>query len=347
MKQLFVLLLTFMCIGTVASARKKNKSKYSEMDQKFLETQADGLYAKFETSKGIIYTNLEFEKTPMTVGNFVALAEGSMPNQRKAAGAPYYNGLVWHRVIPNFMIQGGCPLGNGQGDPGYKFADEFDASLKHTGPGILSMANAGPGTNGSQFFITHVATPWLDGKHSVFGHVIEGQKVVDAIAQNDSLISLTILRKGAAAEAFDAVGAFNKAKEGAVAKQAAAEAAGKKAAEGAIKECDQSTPSGLRYKVIKEGSGAKPTATSNVTVHYTGMFLDGKVFDSSVQRGEPASFGLNQVIKGWTEGVQLMTPGSKYKFFIPYALAYGEQGYPGAIPPKSDLIFEVELIKIN
>ncbi len=290
---------------------------------------------------------MEFEKTPLTVANFVGLAEGNIPNKVKAAGTPYYDGLKFHRVIPNFMIQGGCPLGTGTGDPGYKFADEFDPTLKHSGPGILSMANAGPTTNGSQFFITHVATPWLDGKHSVFGHVIDGQAVVDKIAGNDTLKTLTILRKGAAAEAFNGAKVFVDEQANAAKKQAEKEAAAKLEAEKMMKDFTNVTASGLRYIVQKEGTGISPTATSKVKVHYTGSFLDGKVFDSSVQRGEPIEFGLNQVIKGWTEGVQLMKEGAKYKFYIPYNLAYGEQGYPGAIPPKSDLIFEVELLKVN
>lgn len=313
----------------------------------FLKTQPDGLYARFETNKGDIYTVLEHVKTPMTVANFVGLAEGNISNKAKAAGVPYYDGLKFHRVIENFMIQGGCPLGTGTGDPGYKFDDEIDPSLKHTGPGILSMANAGPGTNGSQFFITHVATPWLDGKHTVFGHVVQGQDIVNAIAQNDTIRKVTILRKGKEAEAFDAVKAFEEGKAMVAKKKIEKEAAMAAAAESVKKEFTNETASGLRYMVIKEGTGNKPTATSNVKVHYTGSFLDGNVFDSSVQRGEPIDFGLNQVIPGWTEGVQLMKEGGKYKFYIPYQLAYGERGYPGAIPPKSDLIFEVELIKIN
>src|SRR5690606_29743207 len=164
----------------------------------------EGLFAEFTTTKGTIICQLEYAKTPITVANFVALATGSQPNSAKGAGEPYFDGIVFHRVIPNFMVQGGDPTGTGRGGPGYVFPDEIDPSLKHDRPGILSMANAGPGTNGSQFFITHVPTPWLDGKHTVFGHVITGQDVVDAIQQGDSIKSLKITAKGDAAKAFDA-----------------------------------------------------------------------------------------------------------------------------------------------
>ncbi len=353
MKKLLLIITAITSLSFGAVAQKKEKQKLSKMDKEFLSKQPDGMYAKFETNKGDIYTMLEFQKTPMTVGNFVGLAEGKIKNTAKAEGVHYYDGLKFHRVIPNFMIQGGCPQGTGMGDPGYKFADEFDPTLKHTGPGILSMANAGPGTNGSQFFITHVETPWLDGKHTVFGHVVQGQDVVNKIAGEDTLKKLVILRKGKDAEAFDGAAVFTKEQVGMAAKIAAREKAeeeARKVANAAVLkefESGKTTASGLRYIVLKEGTGAMPVATSNVKVHYTGTFTDGKVFDSSVQRGQPIDFGLNQVIKGWTEGVQLMKEGAKYKFFIPYTLAYGEQGYPGAIPPKSDLIFEVELIKVN
>lgn len=353
MKKLLLIITAISALNFGAIAQKKEKQKLSKMDKEFLGKQPDGLYAKFETNKGDIYTVLEYKKTPMTVANLVGLAEGKIKNTAKAEGVPYYDGLKFHRVIPNFMIQGGCPLGTGTGDPGYKFADEFDETLKHTGPGILSMANAGPGTNGSQFFITHVETPWLDGKHTVFGHVVQGQDVVNKIAGDDTLKKLVILRKGKEAEAFDGAGTFTKEQAGMAAKIAAkekaAEEARAKANEAVLKEfaAGKTTASGLKYIVLKEGTGATPVATSNVKVHYTGTFTDGKVFDSSVQRGQPIDFGLNQVIPGWTEGVQLMKEGAKYKFFIPYKLGYGEQGYPGAIPPKSDLLFEVELIKIN
>ena len=169
----------------------------------------NGLYAKFLTSKGDILIKLEYNKTPGTVGNFVALAKGDLENSIKKQGDPYYDGLKFHRVIPDFMIQGGCPLGNGTGNPGYKFDDEIHEDLKHDSPGVLSMANAGPGTNGSQFFITHKETPWLDGKHTVFGKVIQGQAVVDSIVQKDTIINVSILRKGVNAEKFDAPNVFS------------------------------------------------------------------------------------------------------------------------------------------
>lgn len=164
----------------------------------------DGLYARIQTAKGEILVKLEFEKVPLTVGNFVALAEGVAPNTFRDPGTPFYDGLTFHRVIPNFMIQGGDPLANGMGGPGYQFEDEIDPSLRHDRPGVLSMANAGPGTNGSQFFITHVPTPWLDGKHSVFGKVVRGQTVVNKILQGDTIESISILRKGSKAKAFNA-----------------------------------------------------------------------------------------------------------------------------------------------
>ena len=347
MKIKHLILITCLALFTgVADAQTNNKNK-AKMEKDFLEKQADGMYAHINTNRGDIFLMLEMKKTPMTVANFVGLAEGKIANDKKAAGVPFYDGLKFHRVIPNFMIQGGCPLGNGQGGPGYKFEDEIDSTLKHVGPGILSMANSGPATNGSQFFITHVKTDWLDGKHTVFGHVVDGQDVVNKIQGNDTLVSLTILRKGDEAKAFDAAAVFTKtqavAKEKALEKQKAELAAVEKSLNENYKDA-KVTASGLRYIMQTEGTGASPIATSKVTVHYTGTLLaNGKKFDSSVDRGQPAVFGLNQVIKGWTEGIQLMKVGGKCKFIIPSDLAYGDQGYPGVIPPKSWLVFDVEL----
>ena len=314
------------------------------------EKKVEGIFAEFNTSKGKITVQLEYQKTPITVANFMTLAEGKNSQITGALkGKPFYDGLKFHRVISDFMIQGGCPKGDGSGDPGYKFDDEFVADLKHSGKGILSMANAGPKTNGSQFFITHKATPHLDGRHTVFGHVTSGLDVVDKIVKDDVINTVKIIRIGKDAKKFNAEKVFTDY----FAKKAEAdkiEAEKQKAAkEIALKEFEnaQTTVSGLKYIVLQQGTGNKPVATSNVKVHYTGMFLDGKVFDSSVQRGETIDFGLNQVIQGWTEGVQLMAEGSKYKFYIPSKLAYGERGAGGVIPPNTDLIFEVELIKIN
>lgn len=358
------LCVLFAAISVAANPdkpKKPKKVKLSKMDKEFLSKQPDGMYAKFETNKGTIYAVLEYVKTPMTVANFVGLAEGTIKNTAKAEGVPYYDGLKFHRVIPNFMIQGGCPLGTGTGDPGYKFPDETDASLKHSGPGILSMANSDPqgsklpfsnkgNTNGSQFFITHVKTDWLDGLHTVFGHVIEGQDVVNKIAGNDSISHLVILRKGKEAEAFDAAKTFEFEKGNVSAKAEAKAKAEKEAMEKTLNDSygsAQKTASGLRYIVEKEGTGKSPLATDQVTVHYSGYLLNGTKFDSSVDRGQPATFPLNQVITGWTEGLQLMKEGGKTKFIIPAELGYGAAGAGGVIPPNAWLVFDVELIKVN
>lgn len=351
MKKLFLLITALSVVSFGAMAQKKAaKPKLSKADKEFLSKQTDGMYAKFETNKGDIYALLEFKKTPMTVANFVGLAEGTIKNKSKADGVPYYDGLKFHRVIPNFMIQGGCPLGTGGGDPGYKFPDEIDTTLKHKGPGILSMANAGPGTNGSQFFITHNATAWLDGKHTVFGNVVKGIEVVNAIAQNDTIKKLVILRKGKEAEAFVAATTFETAKTDLTKK---AEEKRKADAEAMSKVLNEkygdakATESGLKYIMVTEGTGAQPTAANTVVVHYTGTLLNGTKFDSSVDRGQPASFGLGQVIKGWTEGLQLMKVGGKAKLIVPPHLGYGEQGYPGVIPPSSWLVFDIELLEVK
>ena len=308
----------------------------------------EGMYAKIKTNKGDIMLELEFEKTPLTVANFVGLAEGKIKNNKKEVGEPYYNGLKFHRVIADFMIQGGCPDGNGMGGPGYQFPDEIHPDLKHSGPGILSMANAGPGTNGSQFFITHKETPWLDGKHTVFGKVTEGQDVVDAIAQDDKIIEIDIIRKGEKAKKFDSKAIFDKELEK-LEKQAAEKAKKAKEAIDELKKGAKVTSSGLAYKIIKKGTGAKAEAGKTVSVHYTGKLSNGTKFDSSYDRNQPIEFelGRGRVIKGWDEGISLLNVGSKATFIIPPDLAYGARGAGGVIPPNATLIFDVELVEIK
>ena len=308
----------------------------------------DGLYAKFNTSKGEILVNLEFQKTPGTVGNFVALAQGNLENSVKKQGDPYYNGLKFHRVIPDFMIQGGCPLGTGTGNPGYQFDDEFHSDLKHDTPGVLSMANAGPGTNGSQFFITHIPTPWLDGKHTVFGNVTEGQSIVDAIAQGDALDAVDIIAVGAEAEAFQAVEAF-RSFEGSREANLAEEKAAIEAELDKLATGFEKTESGLRYQILQNGTGTQATKGATVSVHYKGQLTDGTVFDSSYKRKEPIEFalGMGHVIAGWDEGVSLLKVGDKARFVIPSNLGYGSRGAGGAIPPNANLIFDVELVSVK
>jgi len=182
---------------------------FAQLTKKQMKKLPDGLYANITTGKGDILVFLEFQKTPLTVASFIGLAEGEIENTAKEAGVRYYDEILFHRVINDFMIQGGDPTGTGRGGPGYRFKDEFHSDLRHTGPGILSMANAGPFTNGSQFFITHKETPWLDGKHSVFGNVVSGQEVVDAIEQGDQIVSIQIIRNGKQAKQFNAVEVFN------------------------------------------------------------------------------------------------------------------------------------------
>jgi len=313
---------------------------------------ADGLYAKMSTSKGDIVLKLHYQECPMTVCNFVGLAEGNITNNAKPLGTPFYDSLTFHRVIADFMIQGGDPAGNGSGGPGYQFDDECTPSLKHEGPGVLSMANAGPGTNGSQFFITHVATPWLDGKHTVFGRVLTGQEVVNAIQQGDVITHVEIMRIGKDAKNFKA---DDKAMKG---YKEAAEAKAKEALAAAAAEFQnwvvskypnaKQTESGLWYVVNNPGTGKVAEKGHKVAVHYSGMLDNGSVFDNSYQRGEPIEFmlGVGQVIPGWDEGIALMKEGAKYTLIIPSNLGYGARGAGGVIPPNATLIFETELMKV-
>jgi peptidylprolyl isomerase len=308
---------------------------------------ADGLYAEMETSGGNIVLQLEYQKVPMTVANFVGLAEGSIVFENRSSKR-FYDGLTFHRVIKDFMIQGGDPFGNGQGGPGYSFPDEFHISLRHSGPGILSMANSGPDTNGSQFFITHKATPWLDGKHTVFGHVVSGQEVVNSIKQGDVIKKVRIKRVGAEAKAFkvnqvvfdgmvaDATRLMEEQKL--LKRESDMESIVEKWPEA------QTTESGLMYVVLNEGEGQSPKMGQPVTVHYTGMLLDETVFDSSRERGKAAVFPVGKLIPGWNEALLVMKKGERRILIIPPELGYGEQGYPGVIPPNSFLVFDMELL---
>ncbi|WP_202704331.1 peptidylprolyl isomerase [Flavobacterium sp. UGB4466] len=308
----------------------------------------NGIYAKFNTSKGSILVKLAHDLTPGTVGNFVALAEGNMENKVKPQGQKFYDGLTFHRVIPDFMIQGGCPKGTGTGDPGYKFDDEFHPSLKHDRPGVLAMANSGPASNGSQFYITHVPTSWLDGKHTVFGHVIEGQDVVDAVAQGDNLDAVEIIRVGEEAQKWNAIEAFIALKGARLKRDAALKAESEAKMEQLAAGFDK-TDSGLRYKMIQKGEGKKAEAGKTVAVHYEGSLENGKVFDSSYPRKKPIEFrlGQGQVIEGWDEGIALLQVGDKARFVIPSDLAYGASGAGGVIPPHATLIFDVELMDVK
>ena len=276
----------------------------------------DGLYALFETSKGDILIQLEMEKAPITVANFVALAEGNHPKVTVKKGEPFFDGLIFHRVIPQFMIQGGDPDGRGTGGPGYQFPDEFHPSLRHNGPGILSMANSGPGTNGSQFFITEVATNWLDDRHSIFGKVIAGLEKVTEIANAERdprdvpktpiTMNVKIIRQGKAAKEFDAPKVFTEGLAGAEAKAAkeAAEAEAKGAARaaeftwftnGTVNSAvfekkyaewvakAENRAEGLKVLVVTEGEGEPMADGDQALVHYAGYLNSGKPFDTSVK----------------------------------------------------------------
>jgi peptidyl-prolyl cis-trans isomerase A (cyclophilin A) len=311
-------ILLLVCIGMMSATAQTSKKPVSKSTKPQAKTVAatpadQGIFAEIETSKGKIILQLEYKKTPITVANFIALAEGTNASvtDEKLKGKPFYNGLKFHRVIPDFMIQGGDPQGNGSGGPGYSFKDEFVTELKHNRPGILSMANSGPKTNGSQFFITHKETPWLDGKHTVFGNVITGQDVVNKIVQDDIINKITIVRKGAEAKKFDAPKTFadymaNKAGDDAKDAAIAAESQKKQAEIELQKKAEYTakygsviaakakyladtkatateTASGVRFKILQAGSGKKPVEGTNVFIHYAGYLEDGSLFDSSYE----------------------------------------------------------------
>ncbi|MCL2265290.1 MAG: peptidylprolyl isomerase [Treponema sp.] len=352
-------LLIFTLIGVIiiVGAGITTKTLTDKDSSSGASNLGDGLFAQIETNRGVFIVRLEYQRAPLTVCNFVALAEGKMDAAR---GKGFYDGLTFHRVISvsngdgqDFMIQGGCPLGTGSGGPGYRFPDEFNAALKHDRPGILSMANAGPGTNGSQFFITIVPTPHLDGKHTVFGNVVKGQNVVNTTRQGDKIQKITIIRNGAEVSAFKAdQETFDKL----LAQATSAESnklQNKRQEDIKLIESEypgtKQTSSGIRYIIQKEGTGEKPAQGSTVSVNYSGRLLDGFVFDDSNLRGTPIEFaaGTGRVIEGWDETIMDMKAGEKRLVIIPPELAYGDRAVSGVIPANSFLIFEMELVSVK
>ena len=341
----------------------------------------DGLYGFFKTTQGDFVVKFEDKKAPMTTANFIALAEGRHEDvSEEFKGKPFYDGLKFHRVIPNFMIQGGDPQGTGMGGPGYKFEDEFDDSLSHVGTGVLSMANSGPGTNGSQFFITLAETPWLDKKHSVFGHVVYGMEIVEKIGAADrdnrdmpkediTIETLTIYRVGKEYKSYNPIAAYAEGKEALIEKKRIAEEMAKKEQQDFIALMKEQYPnlettgSGLMYVVEKPGDGPKPELGAKVEIDYAGYLIDGTMFDTSIEelakengvynqqrqyQPYPVSYGPQaQVINGWKEGMKLFNIGGKGRLIIPPHLGYGAAGAGGVIPPNAWLIFDIELVRIS
>ena len=310
----------------------------------------DGLFARITTTRGDILIRLEHERTPLTVSNFVALAEGTMT---AAGNRPFFNGLTFHRVIDNFMIQGGCPLGTGTGGPGYRFPDEIDPELRHDGPGVLSMANSGPNTNGSQFFITHTATPWLDGNHTVFGRVVHGQDVVDAIRQGDRIEMVSIIRNGDLVNAFRADQAtFDALLRNAEATAAARFQVQRDADLALIAQTYPNavvSPSGLRWVVNRAGTGPRPAPGSTAVVNVRGRFLNGRYFANTDLTGGAEEFpvGTGMILPGLDEAILDMTTGELRTVIVPPELAYGDRGVGDIIPPHSFLVFVIELVRIQ
>jgi cyclophilin family peptidyl-prolyl cis-trans isomerase len=337
-----ILCFFFIGLAAVNAQTKKGATKKATTTVTTPAKSNEGIFAEIETNKGKIVVQLEYKKTPVTVANFITLAEGTNPQvAEKFKGKKFYNGIKFHRVIKDFMIQGGDPDGNGSGGPGYAFKDEI-TDLNHTKGGILSMANAGPKTNGSQFFITHKETPWLNGKHTVFGEVTSGMEVVNMIEQNDVIMAMTIVRKGADAKAFDAVKTFTDYFSGKAeddAKQAAIDAEKRKmqaevetqkkkeynekfapvitAKSNALKKMKETAPqtaSGLKYIITQKGNGVKPAEGTTVYINYAGYLEDGSLFDSCVE-SVTKEFGKYDENRAKANGYAPMTAQvGKYQF---------------------------------
>jgi len=345
--------------------------KYAEL--------GDGIFADIQTTKGDIVVKLYPNATPVTVANFVSLAEGNSPFVEETfKDKKYYDGLKFHRVIKDFMLQGGDPEGTGRGNPGYKFKDEFVDSLKHTKKGLLSMANSGPKTNGSQFFITHKATPWLDGKHTIFGEVVLGLEVVDSIANVKTvpqdkpevdvvMNKVEIIRNGKEAKKFDAVeimSGYFEEEEKVIAEMKKMKETLANEFTAQMAEAEE-LESGLKVFSISKGEGEQPKIGQNVLVNYAGYFTNGDLFDSNIEEIATKYNQLNpgrrdqggyqpapmlyspeaRLVPGFREGLQTMKVGDKVRLFIPSHLGYGDRDY-GPIPGGSTLIFDLEITGI-
>ncbi|MFZ4616251.1 MAG: peptidylprolyl isomerase [Rectinemataceae bacterium] len=313
----------------------------------------DGLYALIDTTKGPITLRLEYVKAPLTVTNFVGLAEGSLDASR---GKRFYDSLTFHRVVADFVIQGGDPRGDGSGGPGYKFPNEISSELRHDAPGVLAMANAGPDTNGSQFYITLAATPFLDGKYNVFGRVTSGMDTVRNIAIGDKMNSVTIIRVGNAAKAFVADQASFDARRSALAAQAKSAATPAVLDKAAALALARKTWPALAVNaddtfslLRKAGSGKPPASGSTAVIVYTAMFLDGKVFDQSAVYGGlvEVQVGVNKIIPGIDRALLSMGKGEKRLIVLPPTLAFGATGVQGLVPPDSWVAYELELSEIK
>ncbi len=346
------LLIILAVILTTMGCKEK---KYTNLD--------DGVYAVFNTNYGDFIAKLYYKKAPLTVANFVSLAEGTNPLvSEQYQGKHFYDSLTFHRIIDGFMIQGGDPMGSGMGGPGYKFPDETNTGLKHDDKGILSMANAGPNTNGSQFFITLAPQPRLDGHYSVFGKVIKGQQVVDSIGQVEVqtptnkpvkeviMKTVRIVKKGKDAKNFKA-GKLFKQKMDSIQQAKESQQEKLEAQINSMAKGFKKTDSGLRYKITKTvEDGEQPKAGQMVKVYYKGMLEDGTVFDKRLasEGQEPIAFkvGVGRVIPGWDEGILLLKEGEKARFIIPPYLGYGKRAV-GPIPANSILIFDVTLAEVG
>ena len=369
--------ISLLLLCTIVLAFTACNDEYPDLD--------NGIYAEFKTNKGTFLAELYYEATPMTVASFVSLAEGtSTMAEAEFEGKPFYNGLTFHRVIEDFMIQGGDPEGTGSGGPGYKFPNEIVDTLTHDSKGILSMANSGPNTNGSQFFITLKETPWLDGMHTVFGKVVQGIEVVEEIGSMETsetdapvekvvMEEVNIIRKGSEAKNFEAANVLDQelqnfqAETEAKEQQQIQERQERQQRFDNLKAEAEELESGLQIAYLEQGEGPQPKLGDTVMVNYQGYLTDGEIFDTNVAEVAEEAGILNErrqqmggykpmpvlyspeapTIPGFKEGIQQMQVGDKAVLFIPAHLGYGDRGAPPVIPPGADLVFQVELVGLQ